>query len=204
MGGRGSGGGKAGGGKASLGGAFSDIRANNNRDFNEQVKSELSEMTDKELKRAIINTKNQMNNETVKLALEQNKLRKMNEEFRKVNMSDKDYESKSLALDKQISKVSEAQSRADIRTQIHYLAINEKYNVRDKQATNNIKSMTNGQLNSFYNKSYKESSKARQKIEKTSNPKTKAKYQKIYDQHNKNFFAANNERNNRGLDGKDW
>ena len=43
MGGRGSGGGKAGGGKASLGGAFSDIRANNNRDFNEQVKSKLSE-----------------------------------------------------------------------------------------------------------------------------------------------------------------
>lgn len=41
MGGRGSGGGKAGGGKASLGGAFSDIRANNNRDFNEQVKSKL-------------------------------------------------------------------------------------------------------------------------------------------------------------------
>ena len=160
MGGRGSGGGKAGGGKASLGGAFSDIRANNNRDFNEQVKSKLSEMTDKELNRAIINTKNQMNNETVKLALEQNKLRKMNEEFRKVNMSDKDYESKSLALEKQISKVSEAQSRADIRTQIHYLAINEKYNVRDKQATNNIKSMTNGQLNSFYNKSYKESRKA--------------------------------------------
>ena len=157
MGGRGSGGGKSsGGGKASLGGAFSDIRANNNRDFNEQVKSKLSEMTDKELSRAIINTKNQMNNETVKLALEQNKLRKMNEEFKKVNMSDKDYESKSLALEKQISKVSEAQSRADIRTQIHYLAINEKYNVRDKQATNNIKSMTNGQLNSFYNKSYKE------------------------------------------------
>ena len=55
---------------------------------------------------------------------------------------------------------SEAQSRADIRTQIHYLAINEKYNVRDKQATNNIKSMTNGQLNSFYNKSSKESRKA--------------------------------------------
>lgn len=86
MGGRGSGGGKSsGGGKASLGGAFSDIRANNNRDFNEQIKSKLSEMTDKELSRAIINTKNQMNNETVKLALEQNKLRKMNEEFKKVN-----------------------------------------------------------------------------------------------------------------------
>ena len=204
MGGRGSGGGKAGGGKASLCGAFSDIRANNNKDFNEQVKSKLSEMTDKELSRAIVNTKNQMNNETVKLALEQNKLRKMNEEFKNVNMSDKDYESKSLALEKQISKVSEAQSRANIRTQIHYLAINEKYNVRDKQVPNNIKSMTNGQLNSFYNKSYKESSKARQKIEKTSNPKTKAKYQKLYDEHNYNFNKAIAERDRRSLWGSDW
>ena len=204
MGGRGSGGGKAGGGKASLGGAFSDIRANNNRDFNEQVKSKLSEMTDKELNRAIINTKNQMNNETVKLALEQNKLRKMNEEFRKVNMSDKDYESKSLALDKQISKVSEAQSRADIRTQIHYLAINEKYNVRDKHIANNISSMTNGQLNSFYNKSYKEGAKARVRLEKTNNSKTRAKYQKLYDEHNNNFNKATAERDRRSLWGSDW
>lgn len=204
MGGRGSGGGKAGGGKASLGGAFSDIRANNNRDFNEQVKSKLSEMTDKELKRAIINTKNQMNNEIVKLALEQNKLRKMNEEFRKVNMSDKDYESKSLALDKQISKVSEAQSRADIRTQIHYLAINEKYNVRDKHIANNISSMTNGQLNSFYNKSYKEGAKARVRLEKTNNSKTRAKYQKLYDEHNNNFNKATAERDRRSLWGSDW
>ena len=204
MGGRGSGGGKAGGGKASLGGAFSDIRANNNRDFNEQVKSKLSEMTDKELSRAIINTKNQMNNETVKLALEQNKLRKMNEEFKKVNMSDKDYESKSLALDKQISKVSEAQSRADIRTQIHYLAINEKYNVRDKHIANNISSMTNGQLNSFYNKSYKEGAKARVRLEKTNNSKTRAKYQKLYDEHNNNFNKATAERDRRSLWGSDW
>ena len=204
MGGRGSGGGKAGGGKASLGGAFSDIRANNNKDFNEQVKSKLSEMTDKELSRAIVNTKNQMNNETVKLALEQNKLRKMNEEFRKVNMSDKDYESKSLALEKQISKVSEAQSRADIRTQIHYLAINEKYNVRDKHIANNISSMTNGQLNSFYNKSYKEGAKARVRLEKTNNSKTRAKYQKLYDEHNNNFNKATAERDRRSLWGSDW
>ena len=208
MGGRGSGGGKAGGGKASLGGAFSDIRANNNRDFNEQVKSKLSEMTDKELNRAIINTKNQMNNETVKLALEQNKLRKMNEEFRKVNMSDKDYESKSLALDKQISKVSEAQSRADIRTQIHYLAINEKYNVRDKQATNNIKSMTNGQLNSYYHKMYNTSLKSAKRIKNTNSPKTRSKYEKIFNESSNNFEKANSERKRRGLgvgnDAKNW
>ena len=145
-----------------------------------------------------------MNNEIVKLALEQNKLRKMNEEFRKVNMSDKDYESKSLALDKQISKVSEAQSRADIRTQIHYLAINEKYNVRDKHIANNISSMTNGQLNSFYNKSYKEGAKARVRLEKTNNSKTRAKYQKLYDEHNNNFNKATAERDRRSLWGSDW
>ena len=67
-----------------------------------------------------------------------------------------------------------------------------------------IKLMTNGQLNSFYNRSYNESNKAKNKMERTSNAKTKAKYQKIYDAHNNNFWAANKERNIRGLDGKDW
>ena len=164
MGGRGSGGGRGGGGAAKkvptgegitdkneLINLYNSISGNSNLSVEQRVKAmhdiqeRIKELDAKKASdlRAIVNTKNQMNNETVKLALEQNKLRKMNEEFRKVNMSDKDYESKSLALEKQISKVSEAQSRADIRTQIHYLAINEKYNVRDKQATNNIKSMTN-------------------------------------------------------------
>ena len=32
----------------------------------------------------------------------------------------------------------------------------------------------------------------------------KAKYQKIYDQHNKNFNKASAEMQKRGLDGKGW
>ena len=62
----------------------------------------------------------------------------MTEEFRGVQMTDSDYESKSAALEKQIAKVSEAQSYASARTQIHYLAINERNNVREKHVANNI------------------------------------------------------------------
>ena len=45
-------------------------------------------------------------------------------------------------------------------------------------------------LNSFYNKSYKEGAKARVRLEKTNNSKTRAKYQKLYDEHNNNFNKA--------------
>ena len=133
-----------------------------------------------------------------------NTLTKKMEEFKALPANHPEVNKKWDAIDKQMSVLNDARSKSNIRSQAYLLAVNEKYNIRAKYNSNDMKSMTNGQLNSFYNKSYKESSKARQKIEKTSNPKTKAKYQKIYDQHNKNFFAANNERNNRGLDGKDW
>ena len=111
-------------------------------------------------------------------------------------------------MDKQISKVNEAQSRANIRTQIHYLAINEKYNVRDKQATNNIKSMTNGQLNSYYHKMYNTSLKSAKRIKNTNSPKTRSKYEKIFNESSNNFEKANSERKRRGLgvgnDVKNW
>jgi len=132
----------------------------------------------------------------------------MTEDFRDVQMTDSDYESKSAALDKQIAKVSEAQSYANARTQIHYLAINEKNNVRAKHVVENISTMTNGQLNSFYHKSYRESSKAKYKIENTKNAKIRAKYQKIYDKHDSDFWAANNEKSIRSLgfgsESKNW
>ncbi|MBQ9245598.1 hypothetical protein IJ182_04955 [bacterium] len=108
------------------------------------------------------------------------------------------------AIDKQGSVLNEARSRAEIRSQAYFLAVNEKYNIRAKYNSNDMKSMTNGQLNSFYNNSYKESSKARKRLESTSNPKTRAKYQKIYDQHNDNFKKASAEMYKRGLDGKGW
>ena len=197
MGGRGSGGSRGGG---SIGKNYNI----NSRSFTDTVKDEMANLTDAELKKAIVNTKNAMNRATANLILEQNKLRKMTEEFRGVQMTDSDYESKSAALDKQIAKVSDAQSYASARTQIHYLAINERNNVREKHVANNIKSMTNGQLNSYYNRSYREGNKARDKAERTNNKKIREKYTKIYQEHSRNFDSANLERRNRGLDGRDW
>jgi len=197
MGGRGSGGSRGGG---SIGKNYNV----NSRSFTDTVKDEMANLTDAELKKAITNTRNAMNRAAANLAYEQNKLRKMNDEFRNVKMSDSDYESKSKALDKQIAKVSDAQSYASARTQIHYLAINERNNVREKHVVNNIKSMTNGQLNSYYNRSYREGNKARDKAERTNNKKIREKYTKIYQEHSRNFDSANLERRNRGLDGRDW
>ena len=197
MGGRGSGGSRGGG---SIGKNYNI----NSRSFTDTVKDEMANLTDAELKKAITNTRNAMNRATANLAYEQSKLRKMTEEFRGVQMTDSDYESKSAALDKQIAKVSDAQSYASARTQIHYLAINERNNVREKHVANNIKSMTNGQLNSNYNRSYREGNKARDKAERTNNKKIREKYTKIYQEHSRNFDSANLERRNRGLDGRDW
>ena len=197
MGGRGSGGSRSGG---SIGKNYNV----NSRSFTDTVKDEMANLTDAELKKAITNTRNAMNRATANLVYEQNKLRKMNDEFRNVKMSDSDYESKSKALDKQIAKVSEAQSYASAKTQIHYLAINERNNIREKHVANNIKSMTNGQLNSYYNRSYREGNKARDKAERTNNKKIREKYTKIYEEHSRNFDSANLERRNRGLDGRDW
>jgi len=197
MGGRGSGGSRGGG---SIGKNYNI----NSRSFTDTVKDEMANLTDAELKKAIVNTKNAMNRAAANLAYEQSKLRKMTEEFRGVQMTDSDYESKSTALDKQIAKVSDAQSYASARTQIHYLAINERNNVREKHVANNIKSMTNGQLNSYYNRSYREGNKARDKAERTNNKKIREKYTKIYQEHSRNFDSANLERRNRGLDGRDW
>ena len=197
MGGRGSGGSRGGG---SIGKNYNI----NSRSFTDTVKDEMANLTDAELKKAIVNTRNAMNRAAANLAYEQSKLRKMTEEFRGVQMTDSDYESKSTALDKQIAKVSDAQSYASARTQIHYLAINERNNVREKHVANNIKSMTNGQLNSYYNRSYREGNKARDKAERTNNKKIREKYTKIYQEHSRNFDSANLERRNRGLDGRDW
>lgn len=197
MGGRGSGGSRGGG---SIGKEYEV----NSRGFTDTVKDKMANLSDAELKKTITNTKNAMNRATANLAYEQNKLRKMTDEFRGVQMSDSDYESKSAALEKQIAKVSEAQSYASARTQIHYLAINERNNVREKHVVNNLGSMTNGQLNSYYNRMYVAGAKARTKAENTNNPKTRAKYQKLFDEYNQNFFKANAEKEKRSLWGKGW
>ena len=193
MGGRGSGGSKNGGGAAS-------------RNIGEGItdKEQYSQMTDLELNRAYANAQIQMKKEQAKVDFEQKKLSKMVEEFRAMSNDDPRLDKKWDAIDKQTSILNEARSRSQIRSQAYLFAVNEKYNIRAKYNPNDIKNMTNGQLNSFYNKSYKESNKARRRIESTSNAKTRAKYQKIYDTHNNNFNKANAERQKRGLDGKEW
>ena len=197
MGGRGSGGSRGGG---NIGKEYNV----NSRSFTDTVKDKMANLSDAELKKTIVNTKNAMNRAAANLAYEQNKLRKMTDEFRGVQMTDSDYESKSAALDNQIAKVSEAQSYASARTQIHYLAINERNNVRDKHVANNISAMTDGQLNSYYNKTYAAGAKARTRAENTNNPKTRAKYTKLHEEYNQNFFKANAEKEKRSLWGKGW
>ena len=200
MGGRGSSGGKSGGG----GGASiknNDVRL---RSINDIYQEKYSQMTDKELDRAYKNAQVLMNKEQAKVLYEQQKLSKMVDEFKKMKDTDPGVNEKWEAIDKQTSVLNDARSRLDIRTQAFYLAVNEKNNVRGKQTANDIRKMTNGQLNSFYNKSYKEGHKAQNRIENTSNAKTRAKYKKIYDTHTENFNKATAEMYKRGLGGKDW
>ena len=200
MGGRGSGGGKSGGG----GGASIKNNEVRLRSINDIYQEKYSNMTDKELNRALANAKNQLNKEQANVLHEQQKLSKMVDEFKAMKDTDPKVNEKWEAIDKQTAILNDARSRLDIRSQAYYLGINEKHNVRGKYTANDIKKMSNGQLNSFYNNSYKESTKARKRIENTSNTKTRAKYQKIYDTQNDNFNKASAEMYKRGLDGKGW
>ena len=196
MGGRGSGGSRSGGGAS----------ANPPRlvSPNQYYQEKYRDLTDKELNRALINSRNLMNKENAKVRFEEAQLEKVLNDFKNVSMSDADYEAKSAALDKQMVRVNDARAKASIRETAYYLAINEKNNVRAKQTVNDVKSMTNGQLNSFHAKSYRESQKARNKIETAKTKATRTKYEKLFNEHNANFNKAEQERYRRGLDGRDW
>ncbi len=203
MGGRGSGGGRSGGG----GGASKNLEPNKEMKLttiSEHYKDKFSKLTDKELNRAYVNSRNLMKKEYVKAEFEQRKLSKMVDEFKSLSENDPQVATKWEAIEKQTAIRDEARSRAGIREQIHYLAVNERNNVRGKQSAENLKNMTDGQLNSYYNKTYNEGLKARTRLENTKNPKTRAKYQKLYEEHNQNFFKANAEKEKRGLWGKGW
>lgn len=197
MGGRGSGGKRSGGGGAS---SNPPKLVNLHEYYNELY----SKMTDLELNRAYVNARVQLRKEQAKVEFEYKKFSKMVDEFKAMSDDDPKADEKWYAIEKQSSKLNEARSKADIRSTAFYLAVNEKYNIRAKYNPNDMKNMTNGQLNSFYNNSYRESNKARKRIETTSNAKTRAKYQKIYDMHNNNFKKASAEMQKRGLDGKGW
>jgi|SRR5574344_160366 hypothetical protein len=202
MGGRGSGGSRGGGG----GGSSVDAKQYeiNSKSFSQIYKEKFANMSDKELDKAYANSRNLMAKENANLKHEQNKLQKMLDAYKSVKETDSDYKEKSNAIDKQIAKVNDAKSYASAREQIHHLAINERNNVRSIKAANNTREMTNAQLNSFYNKSYKEGNKARDMAEKTNNKKTREKYLKLYEKNSKFFNQANEERTKRGLSGKDW
>ena len=193
MGGRGSGGGKSGGGGGS---------ANNPPklvNLNKYYQEQYSQMTDLELNRAYVNAQILMKKEQAKVEFEQKKLSKMVDEFRAMSNNDPNLDKKWDAIDKQTSKLNEARSKSAIRSQAYLLAVNEKYNIRAKYNASDMKSMTNGQLTSFYNNSYNERAKARRRVETTSNAKTRAKYQKIYDAYNSNIKKASAEMKKRGL-----
>ena len=57
------------------------------------------------------------------------------------------------SIEKPTSKLNDARSKADTMSKAYFLAVNEKHNIRAKYDSNDTKSMTNGQLNSFYNNS---------------------------------------------------
>lgn len=205
MGGRGSGGGRggrasAGGGGGALGSATPPKFVNINQYYQEQY----SKMTDLELNRAYVNAKNLMKKEQANVSLEQKRLAKMVDEYNAMSNKDPRLDKKWDAIDKQTSKLNNAMSKAEIRSQAYLWAVNEKYNIRGKYNPNDMKSMTNGQLNSYYNRMYKEGSKAKAKAERTNNPKTRAKYEKIYKEYSQNFNKANAEKEKRGLWGIDW
>lgn len=197
MGGRGSSGGRSGGG----GGASQTPKVVNPNTYYQE---NFSKLNDAELNKAYKNSQRLMNKEKATLQDEINKLRKLNSDVINIQESDKDYASKVEQRNKQIEKVRNARTRVEFRENAFYSAVNEKYNVRGKQSPSDIKSMTDGQLNSYYNKTYKEGLKARTRLENTKDSKTRAKYQKLYEEHNQNFFKANAEKEKRGLWGKGW
>jgi hypothetical protein len=57
----------------------------------------------------------------------------MVDDFKKTKSTDPKFNEKWEIVEKQMAKVNERESYANTRTQIHYLAINEKYNVRHKK-----------------------------------------------------------------------
>jgi len=197
MGGRGSGGGR------SSGGGKSENPPKLVNPIN-YYKEKYSKMNDNELKKAQVNARKLMKKEQVKVAFEEEKLSKMMEEFKALPNDHPDVNKKWDAIDKQMSVLNDARARATIRSDAYFMAINERFNVRAKYNANDIKSMTNGQLNSFHAKSYHESQKARNKIETAKTKATRVKYEKLFNEHNANFNKAEQERYKRGLDDKGW
>ena len=120
MGGRGSGGSRSGGGGAS---------ANPPRlvSPNQYYQEKYRDLTDKELNKALINSRNLMNKENAKVRFEEAQLEKVLNDFKNVSMSDADYEAKSAThrLVKKAETIEEARAFAQEKLGIKKFKIND-------------------------------------------------------------------------------
>ncbi len=136
MGGRGSGGGRNSGGNGGSLSKFTnksiDLINPNSKDFNQSWQNEYSKMSDSDLNRAYKNSKQNLNKEYKNLEREQSKLKSILDNFKITKETDFDYKAKSDAINKQMSNVDRALNRVKVRETVHYLAVNERYNVRGK------------------------------------------------------------------------
>ena len=138
MGGRGSGGGKSGGGSKSN---SQDLLPNetinkfsiNNSGFINDINSKLKNMSDFQLEQQYSITEKAMNKAKTEYKKERDKLQKINTEFDNTSEGQKEYYQKMKEMDNQIKKVQIAQQNANMREQVHFLVVNEKFNVRGKK-----------------------------------------------------------------------
>jgi len=140
MGGRGSGGGRSGGGGGT---AKSELSKFTNRDidlidvnspkFKDAWIKEYSQMNDSDLNKAYKNSRQALNKANKNLKSERSKLKSIVDNFRNVKETDSDFKTKTDAMNKQMANVDRALNRVKVKETVHYLAVNEKFNVRGKK-----------------------------------------------------------------------
>ena len=134
MGGRGSGGGRSGGGGGARANS-SELKnkyENDNNAFRTEFMDKYHQMTDDELNKAYRSTQAQMNKARRNLDAELESFNKIREKFSNGDSNDKNFPKISDEFDRQVERVREARTLSDMKTQIHYLALNEKRNIRKK------------------------------------------------------------------------
>lgn len=134
MGGRGSGGGRSGGGGGARMNAseLTNKYENDNNAFRQEFMDKYHQMTDEELNKAYKSTQAQMNKARKKLDSELDSFNKIREKFNNTKETDKNFSKVSDEFDQQVERVRAARTQSDMKTQIHYLALNEKRNIRKK------------------------------------------------------------------------
>ncbi|CCY24449.1 unknown [Brachyspira sp. CAG:484] len=132
MGGRGSGGSRGGGG----GSANTSLKnllntyENDNDTFRQKFMDKYHAMSDEELNKAYRTTQNQMNRARRKYDSELEKFNSIRKTFAETPENDKNFPKISAEFDNQIAIVQNARLHSNMRSQIHYIALNEKRNIR--------------------------------------------------------------------------